>query len=36
MKHVGESVMRIEAEALRAPAERLAGPMATDFDGVWN
>ena len=32
MKNVGENVVRIEAEALRALADRLAGPMATDFD----
>ena len=32
MKHVGENVVRIEAEALRALADRLAGPMAVDFD----
>jgi arabinose-5-phosphate isomerase len=32
MKHVGENVVRIEAEALRALADRLAGPMATDFN----
>ncbi len=31
MKNVGENVVRIEAEALRALAERLAGPMASDF-----
>ena len=31
-KHVGENVVRIEAEALRALADRLAGPMAADFD----
>lgn len=31
MKHVGENVVRIEAEALRALADRLAGPMAVDF-----
>ena len=31
MKHVGENVVRIEAEALRALADRLAGPMAADF-----
>jgi len=31
MKHVGENVVRIEAEALRALADRLAGPMADDF-----
>ena len=32
MKHVGENVVRIEAEALRALADRLAGPMAPDFN----
>ncbi len=32
MKHVGENVVRIEAEALRSLADRLAGPMAADFD----
>ncbi len=32
MKHVGENVVRIEAEALRALADRLAGPMAPDFE----
>jgi arabinose-5-phosphate isomerase len=32
MKHVGENVVRIEAEALGALADRLAGPMAADFD----
>lgn len=32
MKHVGENVVRIEAEALRALADRLAGPMAAAFD----
>jgi arabinose-5-phosphate isomerase len=32
MKHVGENVVRIEAEALRALADRLAGPMASDFE----
>jgi arabinose-5-phosphate isomerase len=31
MKHVGENVVRIEADALRALADRLAGPMASDF-----
>ena len=31
MKHIGENVVRIEAEALRALADRLAGPMAVDF-----
>jgi arabinose-5-phosphate isomerase len=32
MKHVGENVVRIEAEALRALADRIAGPMADGFD----
>ncbi|MBS1850746.1 MAG: KpsF/GutQ family sugar-phosphate isomerase [Acidobacteria bacterium] len=32
MKHTGENVVRIEAEALRALADRLAGPMAGAFD----
>ena len=32
MKHVGENVVRIEAEALRALADRIAGPMAETFD----
>ena len=32
MKHVGEKVVRIEAEALRALADRIAGPMAEGFD----
>jgi arabinose-5-phosphate isomerase len=32
MKRVGENVVRIEADALRALADRLAGPMAADFD----
>jgi arabinose-5-phosphate isomerase len=32
MSHIGENVVRIEAEALRALADRLAGPMAPDFD----
>jgi arabinose-5-phosphate isomerase len=36
MKHVGENVVRIEAEALRALADRLAGPMAADFDRALN
>ena len=31
MKHTGEKVVRIEADALRALADRLAGPMADDF-----
>jgi arabinose-5-phosphate isomerase len=32
MSHAGENVVRIEAEALRALADRLAGAMAADFD----
>src|SRR5271167_96126 len=32
MKHVGENVVRIEAEALRALADRIAGPMTESFD----
>ncbi len=32
MKHTGENVVRIEAEALRALADRIAGPMAKAFD----
>jgi arabinose-5-phosphate isomerase len=31
MKHVGENVVRIEAEALCALADRIAGPMAAAF-----
>jgi len=31
MKHVGENVVRIEAEALRALADRISGPMAAEF-----
>ena len=31
MKSIGENVVRIEAEALRALAERIGGPMAGDF-----
>jgi arabinose-5-phosphate isomerase len=31
-ERVGERVVRVEAEALRALADRLAGPMAADFD----
>src|SRR3979411_3296421 len=34
MKHVGENVVRIEAEALRALADRLAGPMAAGINRV--
>ena len=32
MRKVGENVVRIEAEALRALAERIAGPMARAFE----
>ncbi|HXZ32372.1 MAG TPA: KpsF/GutQ family sugar-phosphate isomerase [Terriglobales bacterium] len=32
MKHVGEDVVRIEADALSALADRIAGPMAKAFD----
>ena len=32
MKHIGENGVRIEAEALRALADRIAGPMAAAFD----
>jgi arabinose-5-phosphate isomerase len=32
MKHTGENVVRIEAEALRALADRIAGPMAGAFN----
>ena len=31
MKRIGENVVRIEAEALRALADRIAGPMAESF-----
>jgi arabinose-5-phosphate isomerase len=34
MKRVGENVVRIEAEALRALADRLAGPMSAAFEGA--
>ena len=34
MKNIGENVVRIEADALRALADRLAGPMAADFERV--
>ncbi|MGH9513804.1 MAG: KpsF/GutQ family sugar-phosphate isomerase [Terriglobales bacterium] len=36
MKSVGENVVRIEAEALRALADRIAGPMAEAFDQAVN
>lgn len=32
MRHIGEQVVRIEADALRTLAERLAGPMANAFE----
>lgn len=32
MKHIGENVVRIEAEALRALADRIADPMADAFN----
>ena len=32
MKHTGENVVRIEAAALRALADRIAGPMAGAFE----
>jgi len=32
MKHTGENVVRIEAEALRALADRIGGPMAATFN----
>jgi arabinose-5-phosphate isomerase len=32
MKNTAENVVRIEAEALRALADRIAGPMAADFE----
>jgi arabinose-5-phosphate isomerase len=32
MQHIGENVVRIEAEALRALADRIAGPMAKAFE----
>ena len=32
MKHIGQNVVRIEAEALRALADRIGGPMAEAFN----
>jgi len=32
VKSIGSNVVRIEAEALRELADRIAGPMASDFD----
>src|ERR1700757_621894 len=34
MKHTGENVVRIEAEALRALADRIGGPMAAEFQSA--
>lgn len=34
MKKTGENVVRIEAEALRALADRMGGPMSKDFEGA--
>jgi arabinose-5-phosphate isomerase len=34
MKHIGENVVRIEAEALRALADRIGGPMAPAFQSA--
>ena len=34
MKHVGQNVVRIEADALRVLADRLAGPMAGAFESA--
>src|SRR6201993_5315484 len=34
MTHIGENVVRIEAEALRALADRIAGPMASAFQSA--
>lgn len=36
MKQIGENVVRIEAEALRALADRIAGPMANAFEQAAN
>jgi arabinose-5-phosphate isomerase len=36
MKNIGEKVVRIEADALRALADRLAGPMAGAFERAVN
>jgi arabinose-5-phosphate isomerase len=36
MKNTGENVVRIEAEALKSLAERIAGPMATAFQQAVN
>jgi arabinose-5-phosphate isomerase len=34
MRHIGENVIRIEAEALRVLAERVAGPLAAAFEAA--
>jgi len=34
MKHIGENVLRIEASALHALADRIAGPMAETFNSA--
>jgi arabinose-5-phosphate isomerase len=34
MKHIGENVVRIESEALRVLADRIAGPMASAFNSA--
>jgi arabinose-5-phosphate isomerase len=34
MRRIGENVIRIEAEGLRALADRIAGPMAAPFDAA--
>src|SRR5256885_4907662 len=34
MKHIGENVVRIEAAALHALADRIAGPMAETFNSA--
>src|SRR5207302_11052284 len=34
MRSIGENVVRIEAEALRALADRIAGPMASAFNAA--
>src|SRR5271166_5669939 len=36
MKNIAENVVRIEAEALRSLADRIAGAMATDFERAIN
>ena len=36
MTRTGENVVRIEAEALRALADRIAGPMSREFDRAIN